>query len=126
MEWAALFRLKKRWRVSVAAMVRRAYDLRLIDAASYKRAYKSIASKGWLKGEPEEFEPEAPELLDISLATLKERFGASTLDVCDRLRWRPYTFEQVTGIPMPCEPTPPRLRVVQLALLRSERVGSGK
>src|SRR6478752_3810137 len=37
-DWPALFKLKQRWRTSVSAMVRRAYELRLISAVGYQAA----------------------------------------------------------------------------------------
>lgn len=121
-DWPALFRLKTRWGASVGAQVRRAYDLRLIDAAQYQRGYKYIAAQGWLKGEPGEPAPEASELVPLSLSEIQKHYGTSPLDVCDRLRWRPAVFERVAGVTLP--PQPPverRGRVVQLDLIRAEK-----
>lgn len=121
-DWTALFRLKTRWGASVAAIVRRAYDLRLIDAASYQRAYKFMAGQGWLKGEPEEIQFEAPELVPLSLAQLEKHLNATPLDVCKALRWTAETFRIVTGIAVPeYEPPPADNTVVQLALIRAEQ-----
>ena len=41
--------MKKRWRVSAAAIVRRAFDLKMIDAADYQRAYKFMSAQGCAK-----------------------------------------------------------------------------
>ncbi len=122
-DWTALFRLKTRWGASVGAQVRRAYDLRLIDAAQYQRGYKYIAAQGWLKGEPGEPQVEEPELVPLSLGQIQEHYGTSPLEVCTRLQWRPPAFERVAGIHLP--PQPPierRGRVVQLELIRAERL----
>src|SRR5262249_355624 len=68
--WEALSRLKARWRVSLAAMIRRAVDLRIIDAMSYRYAYKVMSMRGWLKLEPYEFQAEEPELIGVALNEL--------------------------------------------------------
>lgn len=99
--WDYLFSLKRRWGVSVAAIVRRAYDLGLIDAAQYQRAYKYIHARGWHKGEPIEGEMERPELLAAAIAKLEQHYGETPYQVARRLSWKPETFEEVTGIPAP-------------------------
>lgn len=127
-DWSGLFRLKQRWGASVAAIVRRAYDLRLIDAAKYQRAYKYMAAQGWLKGEPEELEDELPELIPLSLAQLERHLGATALDVCKALRWTSDTFRTITGIAVP-DYEPPLADgggVVQLALIRAEHAAGGR
>lgn len=124
-DWAALFRLKERWGASVGAQVRRAYDLRLIDAAQYQRAYKYIAAQGWLKGEPDEPEVEHPELVGISLAEIERHMRTPPAEVCRRLRWRRHVFEKVAGVCLPEEPQAHGAgRVVQLELVRAERKSS--
>jgi len=121
-DWTALLRLKKRWGASVGAQVRRAYDLRLIDAAQYQRGYKYIAAQGWLKGEPEELEPELPELVSLSLSELQKQYATSPLDVCSRLRWRGRVFERVAGVTLPPQAAVERKgRVIQLELIRAEK-----
>lgn len=121
-DWAALFRLKKRWGVSVSAQIRRAYDLRLIDAAQYQRSYKYIAAQGWLKGEPDEPEPEMPELVPLSLAEIERHYRTTPREVCERLRWKPSVFNKVAGVALTEEPvSEARGKVVQLDLIRAER-----
>lgn len=105
--------------------MRRAYDLRLIDAASYQRAYKYMATQGWLKGEPEEPPDEQPELVILSLAQLEKHLQAKPLDVCKALEWSAGTFETVTGVKVPAyEPPRADRGVVQLALIRAERAAN--
>ena len=108
LDWAGLFALKQRWKVSVAAMVRRAYDLRLIDAIQYRQAYKHMSGRGWLRGEPHEFEPERPEVVCLALDVL-ERQGRSRRSVCSELGWAPATFARVVGEELPDEPPRPRI-----------------
>jgi Zn-dependent peptidase ImmA (M78 family) len=57
--------------VSAAAIVRRAYDLGLIGAVEYRKAYKYMAWKNWpTTGEPEEPTIQEPELLGSALQSL--------------------------------------------------------
>ncbi len=121
-DWPALLRLKKRWGASVSAQIRRAYDLRLIDAAQYQRAYKYIAAKGWLKGEPDEPEVEQPEIVNLSLTEIERHFGMPPVEISRRLNWRRPVFERVAGVAFPDEQEPtPSGRVVHLDLVRAER-----
>jgi len=46
LSWAALYEMKLRWKVSVSAIVRRAYDLGLLDAAQYRIANVHLRKKG--------------------------------------------------------------------------------
>lgn len=111
-DWPSMFRLKARWKVSLAALVRRAYDLRLIDAMQYQRGYKYIASKGWLKGEPEEFEAETPEIVPLAVAALEQK-GHSAHAMRRDLGWSLETFIRVSGVEVEPEQPARNLRRVQ-------------
>ena len=100
-DWDVLFRLKRRWRVSLAALVRRAYDLDLIDALRYRQAYKYMSVHGWLKDEPEEVEPEPPELIDVAFRELRRTFGITPAEVAKSLYWNRATFVTITGVELP-------------------------
>jgi Zn-dependent peptidase ImmA (M78 family)/transcriptional regulator with XRE-family HTH domain len=103
LDWPALFRCKKRWGVSVAAIVRRAYDLRLIEAVQYQRAYKYISAKGWRKGEPDEPAHEVPEMIPIAVNVLRKA-GTSERDIAGALGWTVGTFTRVSGVQVDEEP----------------------
>lgn len=103
LEWPALFRLKKRWKASVASIVRRAHDLRLIDAVQYQRAYKYISAKGWRKGEPDEPAHETPEMVHIAVALLRQT-GTRERDLARELGWKMATFSRVSGVQVADEP----------------------
>lgn len=49
---AEIAKLKPRWRVSIAAMVRRARDLGIITDRQYKYLFEQIGAKGWRTREP--------------------------------------------------------------------------
>jgi len=56
--WGHVFRLKKRWSASAAAIVKRAYDLNVLGVLAYRAALKHISRKGWNKREPHESRPQ--------------------------------------------------------------------
>jgi Zn-dependent peptidase ImmA (M78 family)/transcriptional regulator with XRE-family HTH domain len=74
LQWDRLFALKRRWQVSVQAILRRAYDLQLIDSKLYRRAFMTVARKGWKTQEP--FEPEfseQPEVVHVAFDYLRNQ-----------------------------------------------------
>jgi Zn-dependent peptidase ImmA (M78 family)/DNA-binding XRE family transcriptional regulator len=123
--WSDLFEMKRRWRASASAIVRRAFDLRMIDGVQYQRAYKQMSAHGWTKGEPDHTEPpfETPELLPNAFRALKSKLGVTPLDVAEQLGWKPETLERIAGISIepPQESEVPRARVIPLALARPDR-----
>jgi Zn-dependent peptidase ImmA (M78 family)/transcriptional regulator with XRE-family HTH domain len=72
LNWAALFEMKLRWKVAVRALVRRAFDLGLIDAAQYRSANIQIVKTGQSKAEryDDTLPLEQPELLDAAMRQL--------------------------------------------------------
>ena len=90
--WDALLRLKRDWRISLGAIIRRAYDLQLINAAQYRQFYKYLSMSGWTRHEPGEFENEKPELLSSVVAEM-----GSTV-VARALCWTPSILGKVTGL----------------------------
>lgn len=104
--WDSLRVLKRRWGVSLSAIVRRARDLRLIDALFYQRAYKQLSARGWNTTEPDEHvvPDERPELISTALRMLDEQGGLARAEVARQLGWAPELFADVTG--EPCVPLP--------------------
>jgi Zn-dependent peptidase ImmA (M78 family) len=120
--WESLLRLKMRWRVSLAALVRRAFDLRLIDALRYRYAYKYMSVQGWLRHEPDELEAEEPELIHNAFTQLA-KIGTSASDVAAHLFLTVDTLRDVVGPAIiPDEPVEPRSRnVIRLPAVRPIR-----
>ncbi len=116
--WEHVFALKRRWHASAAAIVRRAYDLQLIGAAQYQRAYKYIHARGWHRGEPEESPAEAPELIPLAFAELERTAHMTPWSVANDLKLDPGVLELLTGHRVRVRP-PGRPR-------RLEAVGGGK
>jgi len=106
--WQHIFNLKKRWCVSAAAIVRRAFDLSLIDALRYRRSYQQMATRGWLKDEPHEPDFVGPEWFASAFEALG-RIGQSVTDLCTRLHLTTDIFTEITGISVERVPFRPRI-----------------
>lgn len=75
LDWPRLFDLKARWRVSVAALLRRAHTLKLIEKTQYVQGMKYMSARGWRRREPVSLGPaESPTLLSRAV-TILERQG---------------------------------------------------
>jgi hypothetical protein len=68
-EFAAL---KKRWGISIQALIQRAYDLGYVDSDRRESLYKQIGARGWRISEPVVVHPEQPSLMRAMLA---RRYG---------------------------------------------------
>ena len=99
--WDHVFNLKRRWRTSAAAIVKHAYDLGLLGAVEYRKAFKYMSMKGWTKGEPYEPPFQQPELLENALNGLGQKVNLTLDALCRELRFTPDTFQDVVGVPVP-------------------------
>ena len=70
LNWSRYLKLKREWGMSMAALVRRAKDLGIIDNTIYTRAMKYQSARGWWKVEPGSTDrsPPAPRLLQQAMA----------------------------------------------------------
>ena len=82
LDWGRYLQLKRTWGMSMAALVRRAKDLKVIDDATYTRAMKQRSSYGWRFKEPgsgdrapsePQFLSRAAHLVDMSAEQLADR-----------------------------------------------------
>jgi Zn-dependent peptidase ImmA (M78 family)/transcriptional regulator with XRE-family HTH domain len=63
-DWPILFDLKRKWQVSLAALLIRCKDLRKISETSYLGGVKMMSARGWRRSEPVPLgPPEEPALL---------------------------------------------------------------
>jgi len=78
--WPALFELKRKWQVSLAALLMRSRNLGRMCPSSYLTAVKALSARGWRRIEPEPLgAPEQP-------AHLRKIIGTSdNARVCDAL-----------------------------------------
>jgi Zn-dependent peptidase ImmA (M78 family)/DNA-binding XRE family transcriptional regulator len=97
-----MFDLKRRWRASAAAVVHRAYDLGLLSAVQYRRAFQYMSMQGWrTSGEPDEPQDfQQPELMDNALNGLGTRVAITRAALCAELYFKPETFMEITGLPI--------------------------
>lgn len=100
-DWSALFEMKQRWMVSLAAIVRRAHDLRLIDAAVYRNAYVYMRKRGWARNEPFEPQDEEPEAIRVGLERLAATKPARLEKVLHELSWTRELLAEVSGVVIP-------------------------
>ena len=94
-----LIELKRRWGVSIQALLYRAYQLDLIGAAEFRRWMRQVSKRGWRSGAPEPAEPEplGPELLDRAFARYQQVTGETPQKIREFLGWGDTIFAAVTG-----------------------------
>jgi Zn-dependent peptidase ImmA (M78 family)/transcriptional regulator with XRE-family HTH domain len=87
-DWPSLFQLKRRWQVSLAALLMRARTLERMTEATYLTAVKAASARGWRRVEPVPLgPPEEPRMLGRLLMSDRLRpkltsvMPASVLDV---------------------------------------------
>ena len=102
LDWNALFAMKLRWKVSVRAIARRAFDLGLIDAAQYRTANIQLVKTGQAKTEryDDRIVVEEPELLNSAVAWLAKRNGVALHRLLSELGMAPSLFTRLTGQPL--------------------------
>ena len=95
--WQYVFQLKKRWCVSAAAILRRSFNLGLLDGAVYRFRYKQLYAKGWAKKEPCEPAFVGPEWLNSAIDMIRSN-GRSVIDLCNKLEITLPLFSDISGI----------------------------
>ena len=111
--WTHIFDLKRRWFASAGAIIRRAYNLGLLDPISYRRCYRYMSMRGWIKSEPSEPPFVGPEWLQSAFAVAAEDYQVTAMELCDKLNFTPDLFTSVTGVPIEhARPVPFRPRLV--------------
>jgi Zn-dependent peptidase ImmA (M78 family)/DNA-binding XRE family transcriptional regulator len=100
-DWSKIFQMKARWGVSVAAIMTRAHDLGLIDAARYRWAYVDLSCRGWRTQEPEETPVESTELLPRAFDYLRSNQSVSPQQAAIYLDFEPVTLERICGLSVP-------------------------
>lgn len=103
LDWTRIFELKLRWKVSVAAILRRAYDLRLISADQYRTGYIHLSKTGQKRNEryDDVIAGEAPELLPRALAALEAASPGSVGRLVGESGLASEMFGRVSGLELP-------------------------
>lgn len=96
-----LFVLKRRWKVSIAAMIMRAGSLNLIGEAYMTRLWKNYSARGWRKGEPldDELEAESPRLMPRAIKMLIEQGGFTKPQLIDTIGLPAADIERLCCLP---------------------------
>jgi Zn-dependent peptidase ImmA (M78 family)/DNA-binding XRE family transcriptional regulator len=100
MNWTQIFGMKARWGVSVQAIIRRAYDLGIINAVQYRNANIYISRNGWKTKEPgeENISVENSEIVPAGFEVLEEQ-GVSPDTVARKLNVSLFIIRKF-GIPL--------------------------
>jgi Zn-dependent peptidase ImmA (M78 family)/transcriptional regulator with XRE-family HTH domain len=106
LDWTEIFRLKLRWKVSAQAILRRAYDLRLVSADQYRTGYIHLSKTGQRRVErhDDEIPTEQPELLPAAIQALEVEFPGAVERIAGEAGLEPGMFSYVSGLELPVGP----------------------
>ncbi len=99
LDWPRYFELKRRWGMSMAALVRRAKDLEVITDATYTRAMKQRSAYGWRKKEPGSADRALTQPTFLSRAMTMTELNVEDLAVAAQVP--PAVVSRVVGRPRP-------------------------
>ena len=119
----AFLSLKPRWKVSIAAMIKRSQDLEISSPEVTLRLWKARSARGWVKKEPldEEFEFETPKLLKRSVMMLVEHKILSKDALRDVLGVPTSILEELCCLPSGYFSANDKDRVVDIRLRQKEQ-----
>jgi Zn-dependent peptidase ImmA (M78 family) len=106
LNWAAIFEMKLRWRVSASAILRRAYDLKILSADQYRTGCIHLTKTGQRKFErfDDKIAPEMPELLPSAMVALEQAYPGSVRRIADDAGIEGDMFECIAGLGLPERP----------------------
>ena len=101
-DWQHLFELRRRWGVSVAALLYRARELRTLPEAGFRRSMIRLGEMGLRHHDGVALgEPEQPELLATAIAMLARAKDLRFQDVARALRFSQRQLQDVLGSQLP-------------------------
>lgn len=103
LNWHAIFEMKVRWKVSVAAILRRAYDLRILSADQYRTGCIHLSKTGQRKFErfDDVIVTEEPELLPSAMAALEHAYPGAVRRIAADVGFEDNMFESIAGLGLP-------------------------
>jgi Zn-dependent peptidase ImmA (M78 family)/DNA-binding XRE family transcriptional regulator len=102
LDWHGIFQIKREWKASAAAILHRASDLGLIDAAQHRSGYIYLSKQGFRRTEPcEPAGEETPEVLRDALIQLQKVSGLLPKDVARVLGVQPVILGKLLHLAMP-------------------------
>ncbi|WP_246728044.1 helix-turn-helix domain-containing protein [Rhizobium leguminosarum] len=116
LNWQAIFAMKLRWKVSAAAIIRRAFDLSVISADQYRTGYIHLSKTGQKKVEryDDEMVAEQPELLQSAMAALEKAFPGAVRRLAAEAGLDAEMFCNVSGLKLPETATSQKSTVIDL------------
>lgn len=116
LNWPEIFAMKLRWKVSAAAIIRRAYDLKMITADQYRTGYIHLSKTGQKKVEQHDdtIAAEQPELLHSAIAALEQSSPGAVRRIAADSGLEEQMFSSVSGIDLPPVTIWPDDRVVSI------------
>lgn len=101
-KWGEMLELKKRWKVSLRAMIYRANHLGLISAQQYRTANVHLNKTGQAKNEKLDgkLPMEQPEILPSAIDMIYKELNISLFDISTKLNISPRIASQLTGYPL--------------------------
>lgn len=123
LDWKMILSLKLRWKTSLHAIIRRAYDLRLINAAQYRSGNIHLVKTGQAKTEKydDTLPLEEPEILVTSIKMLEKVSPGSVQRICQKIGISNSMFELVTGHKMPISSITNDPKIIPLSLSKISR-----
>lgn len=96
----SLMLLKKRWGISLAAMIFKAKDLNIITDEQYTKLWRSYRYRGYTKAEPYDNDtlPEEPILLSSTIKMLLDQGGFDKSNIIDKFGLKKH-LELLAGLP---------------------------
>lgn len=93
--------LKKRWKVSIQAMIMRCRDLGILSENQYSYLFRQISFRKWRTKEPLDdiLVPESPSLLRQGMKMLIDNGVQSPADILDSLKLPQQEIEQLCSLP---------------------------
>lgn len=103
LDWHGLRKMKIRWGVSLRAIIRRAYDLGIIDAAQYRIGNIHLSKNGQIKSEWDDdiIATENIELLNAALEYINNNNFSALIKLRNRLGLTNSIFFRLTGYNIP-------------------------
>jgi Zn-dependent peptidase ImmA (M78 family) len=99
-DWAAIYSLKIRWRVSAKAVIRRAHDLGVLNSVQYATGNRFLNQTGQSKFEKfdEKIPHEEPELLRTAISAYLDAFSSTPAELAKQISMTPSFVEQLVGV----------------------------
>lgn len=103
LDWQVIYGLKRRWKVSASAILRRAFDLKILSADQYRTGHIHLSKTGQRKVErfDEVIPAETPELLPAAMSALEDAFPGAIRRIAADAGLEDDMFTSVAGLALP-------------------------